>query len=91
MKCIHSSPTNTAYSTTCFMCILILVDLFNFLFIVVYLIFYVCVGVCNRMPVMDGITATKVLCEKYSPENRPKIVAMTANSTEVIFLSYQQQ
>ncbi|MBI3879768.1 MAG: response regulator [Verrucomicrobia bacterium] len=33
-----------------------------------------------QMPVMDGFTATRVLCEKFPREQRPIIIAMTANS-----------
>jgi signal transduction histidine kinase/DNA-binding response OmpR family regulator/HPt (histidine-containing phosphotransfer) domain-containing protein len=32
-----------------------------------------------QMPEMDGLQATRVLCREWSPEERPRIVAMTAN------------
>lgn len=33
-----------------------------------------------RMPEMDGITATKRICEEWAPENRPRIVGITAEA-----------
>lgn len=33
-----------------------------------------------QMPVMNGMEATKVICEKYPEEERPKIIAITANA-----------
>lgn len=33
-----------------------------------------------QMPEMDGLTATKKILEKYSKEERPAIIAMTANA-----------
>ena len=35
-----------------------------------------------QMPVMDGISATRELCHRYPPSERPRIVGMTANATE---------
>jgi CheY-like chemotaxis protein/HPt (histidine-containing phosphotransfer) domain-containing protein len=35
-----------------------------------------------QMPEMDGLQATRVLCREWSPEERPRIVAMTANVTK---------
>ncbi|MDY6803668.1 MAG: response regulator [Cyanobacteriota bacterium] len=35
-----------------------------------------------QMPEMDGLTATRVLCERRSPSERPRIIAMTANAME---------
>jgi len=31
------------------------------------------------MPEMDGIEATKIICNKIPAEDRPQIIAMTAN------------
>ncbi len=33
-----------------------------------------------QMPVMNGLEATKIICEKYSEQERPKIIAITANA-----------
>jgi len=33
-----------------------------------------------QMPVMNGMEATKVICEKYAEHERPKIIAITANA-----------
>lgn len=33
-----------------------------------------------QMPVMNGMEATKVICEKYPENERPKIIAITANA-----------
>ncbi|MBE9175152.1 response regulator [Synechocystis salina LEGE 06155] len=33
-----------------------------------------------QMPEMDGLTATRAICQLYSPAKRPKIIAMTANA-----------
>ena len=33
-----------------------------------------------HMPEMDGLTATRTICAQWPPEQRPKIVAMTANA-----------
>jgi len=33
-----------------------------------------------QMPEMDGLTATRRICQEWSVENRPHIVAMTANA-----------
>lgn len=33
-----------------------------------------------QMPVMNGLEATKAICEKYPEEERPKIIAITANA-----------
>ncbi len=35
-----------------------------------------------RMPEMDGLTATRKICERYPAEQRPRIVAMTANAMQ---------
>ncbi len=35
-----------------------------------------------QMPEMDGLEATQYICQHYPPENRPKIIAMTANAME---------
>ncbi|HPG38328.1 MAG TPA: PAS domain S-box protein [bacterium] len=32
-----------------------------------------------QMPEMDGIEATKIICNKIPPDDRPQIIAMTAN------------
>jgi len=32
-----------------------------------------------QMPVMDGIEATRLLCERHPPGQRPRIIGMTAN------------
>lgn len=36
-----------------------------------------------EMPVMDGIRATTAIHDQIKPEDRPRIVALTANATEV--------
>jgi len=33
-----------------------------------------------QMPVMNGLEATKIICEKYPESERPKIIAITANA-----------
>ncbi len=33
-----------------------------------------------QMPVMNGLEATKAICEKYPEQERPKIIAITANA-----------
>lgn len=33
-----------------------------------------------QMPEMDGLTATKLICQEYSASDRPRIIAMTANA-----------
>ncbi|WP_299412382.1 hybrid sensor histidine kinase/response regulator [Acaryochloris sp. IP29b_bin.148] len=33
-----------------------------------------------QMPEMDGLTATRKVCQRWSPEERPHIIAMTANA-----------
>ncbi len=33
-----------------------------------------------HMPEMDGLTATKLICEEWNSESRPRIIAMTANA-----------
>lgn len=33
-----------------------------------------------QMPVMNGLEATKIICEKYPEQERPKIIAITANA-----------
>jgi CheY-like chemotaxis protein len=33
-----------------------------------------------QMPEMDGLEATRRICQKWPPENRPHIIAMTANA-----------
>ena len=33
-----------------------------------------------HMPEMDGLTATQTICDRWSPQNRPWIIAMTANA-----------
>ncbi len=35
-----------------------------------------------QMPEMDGIAATRLICERRSPAERPRIIAMTANAME---------
>ena len=35
-----------------------------------------------QMPEMDGLTATKEVCQRWSPEERPYIIAMTANAMQ---------
>lgn len=35
-----------------------------------------------QMPEMDGLTCTRLICEKYPIETRPWIIAMTANAQE---------
>lgn len=34
------------------------------------------------MPEMDGITATKAICETFHPASRPQIIALTASDDE---------
>ncbi len=34
-----------------------------------------------QMPEMDGVEVTRRICERYSPEERPRIIALTANAT----------
>jgi signal transduction histidine kinase/CheY-like chemotaxis protein len=36
-----------------------------------------------RMPVMNGIEATREICTRYKPDARPRIVGLTANATDV--------
>ena len=33
-----------------------------------------------QMPVMDGLTAARVICHRWKPEERPRLIAMTANA-----------
>ena len=33
-----------------------------------------------QMPEMDGLEATRAICEQWPPEQRPRIIAMTANA-----------
>jgi HPt (histidine-containing phosphotransfer) domain-containing protein len=33
-----------------------------------------------QMPELDGLDATRRICERWSPESRPHIIAMTANA-----------
>jgi CheY-like chemotaxis protein len=35
-----------------------------------------------RMPEMDGLTATRQICQEFPPELRPRIVAMTADAMQ---------
>jgi PAS domain S-box-containing protein len=35
-----------------------------------------------QMPEMDGLTATRQICERRSPAERPRIIAMTANAMQ---------
>ncbi|MFB8791684.1 MAG: response regulator [Potamolinea sp.] len=35
-----------------------------------------------QMPEMDGLTATRRICQEWSPVKRPRIVAMTANAMQ---------
>lgn len=35
-----------------------------------------------QMPEMDGLTATRNICEQWSPAQRPRIIAMTANAMQ---------
>ncbi len=35
-----------------------------------------------QMPEMDGLTATRLICKRRSPAERPRIIAMTANAME---------
>ncbi|MEO1592904.1 MAG: response regulator, partial [Cyanobacteria bacterium J06632_22] len=35
-----------------------------------------------QMPVMDGLTATAKICERWSPPQRPRIIALTANAMQ---------
>jgi PAS domain S-box-containing protein len=35
-----------------------------------------------QMPVMDGLEATREICKRYDPNDRPFIIAMTANAME---------
>jgi signal transduction histidine kinase/CheY-like chemotaxis protein len=34
-----------------------------------------------QMPEMDGLEASRLLCQRYLPEQRPRLIAMTANAT----------
>jgi CheY-like chemotaxis protein len=40
-----------------------------------------------NMPHMDGLSATKVICQMHARSNRPRIVAMTANGMFAAFFS----
>jgi CheY-like chemotaxis protein len=33
-----------------------------------------------QMPELDGLDATRRICERWPPETRPRIIAMTANA-----------
>ena len=33
-----------------------------------------------HMPILDGVEATQMICEKYAPDDRPKIIAVTASA-----------
>jgi PAS domain S-box-containing protein len=35
-----------------------------------------------HMPVMDGLQATRKICQRWSASNRPRIIAMTANAMQ---------
>lgn len=35
-----------------------------------------------QMPEMDGLTATQLICQEWLPEERPRIIAMTANAMQ---------
>jgi CheY-like chemotaxis protein len=35
-----------------------------------------------QMPEMDGLTATRCICQEWSKETRPRIIAMTANAMQ---------
>ncbi|NET09897.1 MAG: response regulator, partial [Symploca sp. SIO2B6] len=35
-----------------------------------------------HMPEMDGLTATKYICQEWTPSERPRIIAMTANAMQ---------
>ena len=35
-----------------------------------------------QMPEMDGLDATRAICAKWSPRERPRIIAMTANAMQ---------
>ncbi|MBD2093810.1 response regulator [Trichocoleus sp. FACHB-591] len=35
-----------------------------------------------QMPEMDGLTATRYICQNWSPATRPRIIAMTANAMQ---------
>jgi CheY-like chemotaxis protein len=35
-----------------------------------------------QMPEMDGLDASRRICERWPPERRPRIVAMTANAMQ---------
>lgn len=35
-----------------------------------------------QMPEMDGIEATRRICQDWKPEERPRIIAITANTVE---------
>ncbi|MEB3188878.1 MAG: response regulator [Snowella sp.] len=43
-----------------------------------------------QMPEMDGLTATKTICQLYPAPQRPKIIAMTANAMLGDRLSYSR-
>jgi PAS domain S-box-containing protein len=35
-----------------------------------------------QMPEMDGLTATRLICQEWLPSSRPRIIAMTANAMQ---------
>jgi CheY-like chemotaxis protein len=35
-----------------------------------------------QMPEMDGLEATRQICARWSPDQRPRIIAMTANAMQ---------
>ena len=35
-----------------------------------------------QMPEMDGLTATRLICQEWLPKERPRIIAMTANAMQ---------
>ncbi len=35
-----------------------------------------------QMPEMDGLTATRCICQEWPPSQRPRIIAMTANAMQ---------
>jgi CheY-like chemotaxis protein len=35
-----------------------------------------------QMPEMDGLEATRTICARWTPRERPRIVAMTANAMQ---------